>query len=47
MYQRRLHIEAERIKSDFLFLEQFAELPNDELRDRLMGYRQLNILILS
>lgn len=42
-----MHIEAERIKSDLLFLEQSAELPNDELRDRLKGYRRLNILKFS
>lgn len=42
-----MHMEAERIKSDLQFLEQFAELPNDELRDRLKGYRRLNILKFS
>ena len=42
-----MHIEAERIEGDLLFLERFAELPNDELRDRLKGYRQLNILKFS
>lgn len=42
-----MHMEAERIKSDLQFLEQFAELPKDELRDRLKGYRRLNILKFS
>jgi len=38
------HKEAERIKSDLLFLEQCGEIPNPGLRDRLEAYRKLNML---
>lgn len=36
--------EAERIKSDIVFLQQCGELPNAELLERLKAYRKLNIL---
>lgn len=36
--------EAERVKSDILFLQQCGELPNSELLERLKAYRTLNIL---
>jgi len=36
--------EAERIKSDLLFLEQCGEIPNSGLRERLEAYRKLDIL---
>lgn len=42
-----MHIEAERIKSDLLFLEQCGDFPNTELLNRLKAYRQLNILKFS
>lgn len=42
-----MHMEAERIKSDLLFLEQCGDLPNTELLSRLKAYRQLNILKFS
>lgn len=36
--------EAERVKSDILFLQRCGELPNAELLERLKGYRKLDIL---
>ena len=42
-----MHIEADRIKSDILFLEQCREFPNTELLNRLKAYRRLNILKFS
>ena len=42
-----MHIEAERIKGDLLFLEQCGDFPNTELLNRLKAYRQLNILKFS
>ncbi|NBI09837.1 hypothetical protein D1641_07380 [Colidextribacter sp. OB.20] len=40
----RTRREAERVKSDILFLQQCGELPNAELLERLKAYRKLNIL---
>ena len=36
--------EAERVRSDILFLKQCGNIPNTELLERLKAYRQLNIL---
>jgi len=39
-----VHKEAERIRSDILFLKQSEEIPNGALLERLKMYRQLDIL---